>query len=281
MMARPSASDPQTIKPSRYHTLVRILFIGDIMGEPGRKAVSRMIGGLRSRLDAHLVIANGENAAGGLGITKPTAKAILDAGVDVITLGNHSFSKKDMLDFVKTEPRVIRPANYPPGVPGRGWGVFDAVTRDKVAVVNLLGRTFMTPMDCPFRSADSVLSENAGVTKTVLVDMHAEATSEKKAMGYYLDGRVTAVVGTHTHVQTSDECVLPGGTAYITDAGMTGVHESVLGLDKDIVISRFLTQLSSKFELAQGSARVQGVLIALEPSTGRAESIQRVDEAEG
>ncbi len=260
--------------------MVRVLFIGDIVGEPGRKAVSKMIGALRSRLDAHLVVANGENAAGGLGITKPTAKAILDAGVDVITLGNHSFSKKDMLDFIKTEPRIIRPANYPPGVPGRGWGLFDAITRDKVAVVNLLGRVFMTPLDCPFRTADAVLGEINGFTKTILVDVHAEATSEKKAMGYYLEGRATAVVGTHTHVQTSDECVLPGGTAYITDAGMTGVHESVLGLDRTIVINRFLTQLSSKFELAEGTARVQGVLIALDPATGRAESIDRVDESE-
>lgn len=260
--------------------MVRILFIGDIMGEPGRKAVSKMIGALRSRLDAHLVVANGENAAGGLGITKPTAKAILDAGVDVITLGNHSFSKKDMLDFIKTEPRIIRPANYPPGVPGKGWGLFDAITRDKVAVVSLLGRVFMTPLDCPFRTADTVLDEITGFTKTILVDMHAEATSEKKAIGYYLEGRATAVIGTHTHVQTSDECVLPGGTAYITDAGMTGVHESVLGLDKTIVINRFLTQLSSKFELVEGTARVQGVLIGLDPATGRAESIERVDESE-
>jgi 2',3'-cyclic-nucleotide 2'-phosphodiesterase len=260
--------------------LIRILFIGDIVGEPGRRAVSTLIGALRCRLDAHLVVANGENAAGGLGITKPTAKAILDAGADVITLGNHSFSKKDMHDFIKTEPRIIRPANYPPGVPGRGWGVFDAITRDKVAVVNLLGRTFMTPVDCPFRAADAALEDIGSGVKSVFVDIHAEATSEKKAMGYYLEGRATAVVGTHTHIQTSDECVLPGGTAYITDAGMTGVHESVLGLDKSVVISRFLTQVTNKFELAEGTARVQGVLVSLDPATGRAASIERVNESE-
>ena len=261
--------------------MLRILFIGDVMGSPGRRALSRMLGALRSRLGVRLVIANGENVAGGLGITKPTAIAILDTGVDVITLGNHSFSKKDMLGYIESEPRILRPANYPPGVPGRGWGVFETSSGDRVAVANLAGRTFMAPLDCPFRAADAILSEIGGDPNVLVVDMHAEATSEKVAMGWCLDGRASAVIGTHTHVQTSDERVLPGGTAYITDAGMTGVHDSVLGLDKNVVIGRFLTQVSGKFALAEGPATLQGVVIELDSETGRAASIERVSVGEG
>ncbi|MCX8053690.1 MAG: YmdB family metallophosphoesterase, partial [Armatimonadetes bacterium] len=208
--------------------MLRILFVGDVVGSPGRRALGKMLKALRSRLDANLVIANGENAAGGLGITRTTAAAILESGVDAITLGNHAFTKKDMLAYVDSEPRILRPANYPPEVPGRGWGVFEATTGDRVAVANLAGRTFMAPLDCPFRAADTIISEIGGEPKTLIIDMHAEATSEKLAMGWYLEGRVSAVIGTHTHVQTADEKVLPGGTAYITDAGMTGVHDSVL-----------------------------------------------------
>ena len=261
--------------------MLRILFVGDVMGSPGRRALSRMLGALRSRLDVHFVIANGENAAGGLGITKPTAIAILDAGVDVITLGNHSFAKKDMIGYIESEPRVLRPANYPPGAPGRGWGVFQATTGDSVAVANLVGRTFMAPLDCPFRAADAITNEIGGAARALIVDVHAEATSEKVAMGRRLDGRASAVVGTHTHVQTSDEVILPGGTAYITDAGMTGVRDSVLGLDKDTVISRFMTGVSGKFTLAEGPATLQGVLIDVDPRTGRAVAIERVSVGEG
>ena len=251
------------------------------MGSLGRRAVSKMLGALRSRVGAHFVVANGENAAGGLGLTKPTATSILDAGADAVTLGNHSFAKKDMLQYIESEPRVIRPANYPPGVPGKGWGVFAASTGDRVAVANLVGRTFMAPMDCPFRVADAVLGEIGDEARVVLVDMHAEATSEKKAMGWHLDGRVSAVVGTHTHVQTSDEVVLPGGAAYITDVGMTGVHDSVLGLDKDVAVRRFITQISGKFQLAEGAATLQGVVIDVDPQTGRASRIERLSVGEG
>ncbi len=260
--------------------MLRILFIGDVMGNPGRRALSTMLGALRSRLDAQLVIANGENAAGGLGITKPTAIAILDTGVDVITLGNHSFSKKDTLAYIESEPRILRPANYPPDVPGRGWGVFDSAAGSRVAVANLAGRTFMTPLDCPFRAADAIFAGIGGDPSMLVVDVHAETTSEKVAMGWYLDGRASAVVGTHTHVQTSDERVLPGGTAYITDVGMTGVHDSVLGMDKDLVIRRFLTQVTGKFALAEGSVTLQGAVIDLDPATGRAARIERVSVGE-
>ncbi|MGC8862788.1 MAG: TIGR00282 family metallophosphoesterase [Armatimonadota bacterium] len=260
--------------------MLRILFVGDVMGNPGRRALSKLLGALCSRLDVHFVVANGENAAGGLGITKTTAAAILDAGVDVITLGNHAFSQKNIFACIESEPRIIRPANYPPGVPGRGWGVFETRTGEHIAVANLAGRTFMAPLDCPFRTADSILAEIGGRPRTLLVDMHAEATSEKAALGWYLDGRASAVVGTHTHVQTSDERVLPGGTAYITDVGMTGVLDSVLGLDKDQVIERFLTQVTGKFKPADGRVTLQGVVVEIDPETGRAKSIQRANIAE-
>ena len=250
------------------------------MGSPGRRAVGKLLGALRSSLDAHFVIINGENAAGGLGITTPAATGLLDAGADVITLGNHSFAKRDMHEYLEAETRILRPANYPPGVPGRGWGVFSAATGDRLAVVNLAGRTFMAPLDCPFRAADAILAKLAGDPKTVVVDMHAEATSEKKAMGYHLDGRASAVIGTHTHVQTSDEVVLAGGTAYITDAGMTGVHDSVLGMDKDTVIRRFITQVSGKFVLAEGNAALQGVILDVDPETGRTAAIRRLEVPE-
>ena len=261
--------------------MLRVLFVGDVSGSSGRRAVGKMLGALRLRLDAHFVIVNGENAAGGLGITKAAATVLLEAGADVLTLGNHAFAKRDILPYLDEEPRILRPANYPPGVHGRGWGVFEAGTGDKMAVVNLLGRTFMTAVDCPFRKADEIMDELAGDVSAVIVDMHAEATSEKVAMGWHLDGRASAVIGTHTHVQTSDERVLPRGTAYITDVGMTGVNDSVLGLDIESVIERFKTQVSGKFKLAEGDVVLSAVIIEIDPSTGRASSISRVnvDEA--
>lgn len=236
-----------------------------------------MLKALRSSIDAHLVIANGENAAGGLGITRPTAIALFDAGIDVITLGNHTFAKRDVAAYLDEEPRILRPANYPPGVPGRGWGVFRATTGNKVYVTSLMGRTFMNPIDCPFRMADTIVGEMAGDSRVLIVDMHAEATSEKVALGWYLDGRASAVIGTHTHVQTSDERVLPNGTAFITDAGMTGVHDSVLGMDINSVIKRFKTQVAGKFTLAEGPARLQGVVVEIDTETGRSLSIERID----
>lgn len=259
---------------------VRILFVGDIMGSPGRRAASRLLEGLRSRLNCQFVIVNGENAAGGLGITRPTASALFTAGADVITLGNHTFAKRDVAPYFDEEPKILRPANYPPGVQGRGWGIFETDGGQKVAVVSLMGRTFMEPVDCPFRAADAALAEIGDRTKVIVVDMHAEATSEKIAMGWRLDGRVSAVLGTHTHVQTSDERVLPDGTAYMTDVGMTGVRDSVLGLDRSAAIERFLKQVPGKFTLAEGSACLHGAVVEIDADTGHAVSIERVEQSE-
>jgi len=259
---------------------VRILFVGDIEGSSGRRAAGKLLEVLRSRHNVDFTVVNGENAAGGLGITKPTALVLFEAGADVITLGNHTFAKRDVASYLSEEPRILRPANYPPGVAGRGWGIYEAKAGEKIAVINLMGRTFMEPLDCPFRAADAVLAELEGQAKVVIVDMHAEATSEKKAMAWYLDGRVSAVIGTHTHIQTSDERVMPKGTAYLTDAGMTGVMDSVLGLEPSVVIERFLTQVPGKFQLAEGPATLQGALIEVDEGTGRAVSIERVSVGE-
>ncbi|MCL5103726.1 MAG: TIGR00282 family metallophosphoesterase [Armatimonadetes bacterium] len=261
---------------------MKVLFVGDIEGKPGRRAAAKLLGALRSSLEIDFVIVNGENAAGGFGITKPTATNLFDAGADVITLGNHTFAKREAFAQLDQEPRIIRPANYPPGTPGRGWGVFGAGNIE-VAVLSLMGRTFMTPIDCPFRTADAALPGLRDKTPIVVVDMHAEATSEKVAMGWYLDGRASAVLGTHTHVQTSDERVLPGGTAYLTDAGMTGVHESVLGITTGVIIERFKTHVPEKLVLAEGEATLQGAVIEIDEETGRASGIRRlsVGESEG
>lgn len=259
---------------------MRILFIGDISASSGRRVVSRFLPDLRAQYDLDFVIANGENAAGGLGITQATAHELFNTGIDVITLGNHAFSKKDALEYIAKEPHLLRPANFPPGNPGRGWDIYYTEEGNPVAVVNLVGRTFMHPADCPFRTADQVISEVSGKADVIIVDMHAEATSEKMALGWYLNGRVSAVVGTHTHIQTSDERVLADGTAYITDVGMTGVHDSVLGLDKEIVIERFKTGLLGKFTLAEGNATLQAVLIETDPVNGKAESVKRINISE-
>lgn len=260
--------------------MIKILFAGDVSGSPGRRASARLLEPLRAHYNADFVVVNAENAAGGIGLTKPTAKEILDAGADVITLGNHAFSKLDLHAYMDHEPRIIRPANYPDGVPGRGYGVFKAASGHEVAVVNLVGRVYMTPVDCPFACANNILNELNGSPKVVFVDMHAEATSEKMAMGWHLDGRVSAVIGTHTHIQTSDDRVLPRGTAYMTDAGMTGVHDSVLGLEKKLVVERFLKQIPGKFALADGEATLQGAIVEVDPDTGHAVSIERISVSE-
>ena len=256
---------------------MKLLFIGDIVGRPGRDLLRRHLKALAASLAVDLVIANGENAAGGNGITRDNAKEIFGAGVDVITTGNHVWDKREALEFIGSEPRLIRPANYPDGTPGLGSYVAVSATGVKVGVVNVMGRVFLHAIDDPFRAADREIArvKDAGA-QVVFVDMHAETTSEKVALGWYLDGQVAAVVGTHTHVQTADERILPGGTACLTDVGMTGPHDGVIGMDKTAVIARFVTGLPGRFEPATGDVRLHGVTITTDPSTGRATAIERV-----
>ncbi|MFQ3548415.1 MAG: TIGR00282 family metallophosphoesterase [Armatimonadota bacterium] len=255
---------------------LRVIFIGDVFGRPGRRAVCAKLGSLRSSFNPHFVVANGENAAGGRGITEQTANDLFDSGVDVLTLGNHSFANRQCYSFLNRDPRVIRPANYPPSkeLPGRGFGVFE---KDgfSLGIANIVGRVFMDAVDCPFLCADKIIEENKHLNIPILIDFHAEATSEKKAFANYLDGRIFAVVGTHTHVQTSDEVILPNGTAYITDAGMSGVADSIIGMDKSIIINKFITKLPNKFIVAEGDACVQGVLIKCNTETMLADQINR------
>jgi hypothetical protein len=252
---------------------VKILFIGDVVGKPGRRAVSLLVPKLRKEYGPDLVIANGENSAAGRGLTLATARELFDSGVDVLTSGNHAWDNKDILPYLDSEAPILRPLNYPPGVPGRGIHRVGRVT-----VLNLIGRTFMAPADDPFRAVDAVLAE-VGTESIVFVDFHAEATSEKQAFGWYVDGRVSAVVGTHTHVPTADARILPQGTAYVTDAGMCGARDSVIGDDVETVIRRFVTLLPTRLTVAENSpALVLGaVLIDIDDTTRRARSIVRVD----
>jgi metallophosphoesterase (TIGR00282 family) len=254
---------------------MNILMVGDIFGEPGRSALRKLLPGLRRQHEVDLAVVNVENAAGGSGVMPAMIREFLDAGADVLTSGNHIFKKKEIIPVIAKENLLLRPANYPPGTPGTGYVTVKAGPH-RVAVLNLMGRVFMDPIDCPFRKADEVVPELARETPIILVDMHAEATSESVAMGWYLDGRVSAVVGTHRHVQTADERVLPGGTAYITDLGMTGPTEGVIGVDREIVLQRFLTQMPMRFEPAKGPAALHGVVITVDPETGRASHIRRL-----
>ena len=255
---------------------VSILFIGDIVGRPGRQALSQQLHRLVDKFRVDLVVANGENAAGGFGITPDKAKELFDLGVQVITTGNHVWDKKESTGFLDREPAVLRPANYPPGAPGHGSVVATTSGGVKVGVLNLEGRIFMSPIDCPFRTADQEISRLKAETNIILVDFHAEATSEKMSLGWYLDGRVSAVIGTHTHVQTADERIFPQGTAYITDAGMTGAFDSVIGVRKDEPIQRFLTQMPAKFEVAKKDVRINGLQLTVDETSGRALSVERI-----
>lgn len=249
--------------------------LGDIVGKPGRSTVNDLLPRLREEYSPELVIINGENAAGGLGITREAAAELFKAGVDVITLGNHTWTKKELIAYIGEENRFVRPANYPPMVPGHGSFIYKTASSLEIGVVNLIGRTFMVPVDDPFRIADEVVAQLRKITPIIFVDMHAEATSEKNAMGWYLDGRVTAVLGTHTHIQTSDERILPQGTAYITDLGMVGPLDSILGLKPQLVISKFLTQMPQKFEVAEGPTLLCGAVVEF-GANGRATGITRV-----
>jgi metallophosphoesterase (TIGR00282 family) len=254
---------------------MRILFIGDIVGSPGRDILTKHLAEIVARERADLVIINGENSAAGFGITPKIAEELFALGPDVITGGNHSWDKKEIQEYIPNEPRLLRPANFPKS-PGRGLYVGTSRGGVRFAVLNLQGRVFMAPLDCPFRTADAELAKIPPDVKVIFVDMHAEATSEKQAMGWYLDGRVSVVVGTHTHVATADERVLPNGTAFITDVGMTGPHESVIGMDRGAMVKRFLDSMPTKFEVAIGDVRINGILADVDETTGRARSIARV-----
>lgn len=255
-----------------------VLLIGDVFGEPGRRAVRDLLPRLRREHGIDLVIANVENAAAGFGVTPPIARAFLEGRVDVMTSGNHVWDKKEILEYIGKENLLLRPANYPPGTPGVGSIVVKAGAH-RVAVLNLQGRVFMPSVDCPFRKADEELPRLREETPVIIVDMHAEATSEKQAMGWYLDGRASAVVGTHSHVQTADERILPGGTAYLTDLGMTGPVDSVIGVARELAIQRFLSGLPNRFEPAKGPAALHGAVVRIDPDSGKAVEIRRVREA--
>jgi len=254
---------------------LKILFVADVVGHPGRDAVKALLPGLRKELRPDLVILNGENAAGGFGLTAKIAAELKGAGADVITTGNHVFAQKEFVGELPNLERVLRPANYPAPAPGQGWCLVDAGGH-QVLVMNLIGRIFLDPLDDPFRAADAILAAHHE-TPVVFCDMHAEATSEKTAMGWYLNGRVSAVVGTHTHIPTADARVLPGGTAYVTDVGMVGPRDGCIGMDKDVVIQRFLSGVPNRFVVALGPVTFNSVLVTISSSTGRATSIQRVD----
>jgi len=256
---------------------MRILFVGDIFGKPGREIARRAIPALVARDGLDFVIANVENSASGFGVTGDLADAILGYGVDVMTTGNHVWDKKEVLDYIPRQSKLLRPGNFPPGTPGRGSYVGRTRTGEPVGVLNLMGRIFMSPLDDPFALALKEIEQLRAKARVIFVDFHAEATSEKKAMGWHLDGRVTAVAGTHTHVQTADERVLPKGTAYITDAGMTGPHDSIIGVTVDAALSRFVSGMPSKFEAASGGARLNAVIVTADPATGKATAIERVN----
>lgn len=257
---------------------MNFLFIGDIVGQPGRRAVRELVPLLRERHKLDFVIANGENCAGGSGITEKTAMELFEAGVDVITSGDHIWDQKDVLDYLGKEARLLRPANYPVGAPGRGSIVIEKEGGAGIAVLNIQGRTFMPAIENPFSVALAEVEILRASTKVIIVDMHAEATSEKIAMGRMLDGRVTAVLGTHTHVQTADEQIFPGGTGFLCDAGFTGPHSGVIGRSFEPIIERFLTNLPQRFDVAKGNVLLQGVLLEIDESTGKTVKIVRVSE---
>jgi 2',3'-cyclic-nucleotide 2'-phosphodiesterase len=259
---------------------MNILFIGDIVGRPGREAVRKGLRGVVEHHRVDFVIANGENAAAGFGITKDIGDALFEMGIDVMTSGNHIWDKKEVLDYIALEPRLLRPANYPAGVPGRGSYVAHSGDGRAVGVVNVMGRVFMTPIDDPFAVVLREIDAIRHKTRIIIVDFHAEATSEKVAMGWHLDGKATLVVGTHTHVQTADERILPHGTAYLTDAGMTGPHDSIIGMEREPSLSRFLTGLPSKFEPATGNPRLNGIVVTADEKTGRATAVTRISYSE-
>lgn len=261
-----------------YGDVVRVLFFGDIVGKPGRRAMRHFLPQLSDKHRADLVIANGENSAGGFGLTVDTAREMFDDGVDVITTGNHVWDKREIMEYIDRTPRLLRPANYPDGVPGEGSVTVRTPGGHLISVVNLIGRVFMGLVDDPFSRAHREVSRLSKESRIIIVDFHGEETREKQALGHFLDGTVSAVIGTHTHIQTADERILPGGTAFITDAGMTGPTDSVIGVKKERAIARFLTSMPQRFETAKHEVQAQGVLITIDPKTGNACDILRFKE---
>ena len=255
---------------------MKILFIGDIVGSPGRMAVRELLPPLIAKKKIDFVIANCENAAAGFGVTKKNVEELYSYHIDVLTSGNHIWNKREVLEFIGDYEKLLRPANYPAATPGAGSVLIPTVTGEYVGVLNLAGRIFMQPIDCPFVTAKNKIAELRKKTNIIIVDMHAEATSEKRALGWYLDGEVSAVLGTHTHVQTADEEIFPQGTAYISDTGMTGPFDSVIGINKETIIERFLTQMPNKFDVAKDDIRMQGVIMNIDPVNGKANSIERI-----
>lgn len=254
---------------------INILFIGDIIGTPGLNIVSTWLPGLKNKYKADFVIANGENAADGKGCTEKEGRQLFDLGVDVITGGNHTWDKHQSQEYLKVEKRSLRPHNYPRGTYGSGLYISDTV-KGKVAVLNLQGRSFMAPIECPFRTAESVVRQVQRETKVIFIDFHAEATAEKMALGAYLDGKISVLVGTHTHIQTADERILPKGTAYITDVGMTGPYDSVIGMKTDAAINRFIYQTPQKYQTAQNQIHLSGLFIKVDTTTGKAVEVERI-----
>jgi metallophosphoesterase (TIGR00282 family) len=257
---------------------MRVLFIGDIVGEPGRRAVRELLPKIVKREKIDFVVANGENAAGGSGITPMLADELLGYGIDVITSGDHVWKRKEIVEKLSQDARVLRPANYPKESPGFGSTVAETRSGAAAGVINLQGRVFMQAIECPFRTAKAEVERLKNKTRVVIIDMHAEATSEKIALGWYLDGSVSAIIGTHTHVQTADEKILPKGTAFLSDAGMTGPFDSVIGRNKEQILTRFISQLPVKFEMAEGDVQLHGAVIDIDEKTGKAESIKRIQE---
>jgi metallophosphoesterase (TIGR00282 family) len=255
---------------------MKVIIIGDIVGKPGRKVLTATLKKLKEQHEAEFVVANVENAAEGAGVIPKVGDEILSAGVDVMTSGNHIFDKKEVIQYIENQPRLLRPANYAPDAPGRGLWLGSTASGTQVAVINIQGRVFMPPSDCPFRTADRLLAEIGKRASVIIVDHHAEATSEKLAMGRYLDGRVSVVVGTHTHVQTADEQILSGGTGYITDLGMTGPYESIIGVESQLVITRFVRGLPIRYQTATENPQLHGVIVEIDERSGKAANIRRL-----
>jgi len=255
---------------------MKVIIIGDVVGKPGRKVLAAALKGLKEKHEAEFVVANVENAAEGAGVVPKVGDEILNAGVDVMTSGNHIFYKKEVIGYIENQTRLLRPANYAPEAPGRGLWLGSTASGTQVAVINIQGRVFMPPTDCPFRTADRLIAEVGNRASVIIVDHHAEATSEKLAMGRYLDGRVSVVVGTHTHVQTADEQILPGGTGYITDLGMTGPYDSVIGVESQLVIARFVRGLPVRYQTASENPQLHGIVVEIDERTGKTVGILRL-----